>query len=392
MGMAASQARLLSITARIHDVEYQAQSIQNAKLQLATQEDRIYTEYNEALNATTLTATFIDSAGEKMTVPATFKNLFSKDRNRIANGTEYALFNDKGQLVVEDAIYDAYTDMKNKGVNDPYLFAMYMAFGSENARDGWLKAAAVQNGEVANCEPKLLESEEAIYNQICDETKNSDLKEMHEALEKYTGSEDIYNSETVPDDKKADYNAMLTRYRSELYKRYDQEIGKQVAQEGSTTNEAFEVSYNYNESDFNYYLDMFKQIESNPNGCISISSYNGSFGSAENSGEWLQAMIESGQFTIEKVERNDGQVKFDSVAVASESCLAYTETATIDNTARAKAEAKYEHDMRQIDKKDKQYDLDLSKLETERQALTTEYDSVKKVIEDNIDRTFGIFS
>ena len=36
MGMAASQARLLCITARIHDVEYQAQAIQNAKLQLAT--------------------------------------------------------------------------------------------------------------------------------------------------------------------------------------------------------------------------------------------------------------------------------------------------------------------------------------------------------------------
>ena len=58
----------------------------------------------------------------------------------------------------------------------------------------------------------------------------------------------------------------------------------------------------------------------------------------------------------------------------------------------AKAEAKYEHDLKLIDKKDKQYDLSLSKLETERSALTTEYDSVKKVIEDNIERTFGIFS
>ena len=36
--------------------------------------------------------------------------------------------------------------------------------------------------------------------------------------------------------------------------------------------------------------------------------------------------------------------------------------------------------------------LELSKLETERTALTTEYDSVKKVISDNIERTFGIFS
>ena len=55
MGMAASQARLLTITARMHDVEYQAQSIQNAKIQLATQSDQVYQNYLEALDATTLT-------------------------------------------------------------------------------------------------------------------------------------------------------------------------------------------------------------------------------------------------------------------------------------------------------------------------------------------------
>ena len=67
MGMAASQARLLSITARIHDVEYQAQSIQNAKIQLATQEDKAYREYNAALEATTLTINAIDlKTGENL--------------------------------------------------------------------------------------------------------------------------------------------------------------------------------------------------------------------------------------------------------------------------------------------------------------------------------------
>ena len=57
MGMAASQARLLTITARLHDVEYKAQSIQNAKIQLSTQSDQVYNEYLEALNATSLTIT-----------------------------------------------------------------------------------------------------------------------------------------------------------------------------------------------------------------------------------------------------------------------------------------------------------------------------------------------
>ena len=48
--------------------------------------------------------------------------------------------------------------------------------------------------------------------------------------------------------------------------------------------------------------------------------------------------------------------------------------------------------MKDINMKDKKFDMDLSKLETERTALTTEYESVKKVITDNIQRTFGIFS
>ena len=57
-----------------------------------------------------------------------------------------------------------------------------------------------------------------------------------------------------------------------------------------------------------------------------------------------------------------------------------------------KAEAKYEHNLSKINAQDKKYDLSLSKLETERTALTTQYDSLKKVIDDNIERTFGIFS
>ena len=57
-----------------------------------------------------------------------------------------------------------------------------------------------------------------------------------------------------------------------------------------------------------------------------------------------------------------------------------------------KSEAEYEYTLKQIDRKEKKIDNELAKLETERNALTTMYDSVKKVIEDNVERTFGIFS
>ena len=81
MGMAASQARLLCLTARIHDVEHQAQSIQNAKLQLATQSDQVYQEYLDALDAQTMTLKAIDiKSGTQSTVAATFNNLWSSTR------------------------------------------------------------------------------------------------------------------------------------------------------------------------------------------------------------------------------------------------------------------------------------------------------------------------
>ena len=122
MGMAASQARLLTITARIHDVEYQAQSIQNAKVQLATQSDQVYQDYLEALDATTLTITDIN----KNIITATFNNLCGK--NPVDSAYTYALQSSKGALIVPDEIKDGYDKFKQDfpNSNDPYTFALYM--------------------------------------------------------------------------------------------------------------------------------------------------------------------------------------------------------------------------------------------------------------------------
>ena len=104
-------------------------------------------------------------------------------------------------------------------------------------------------------------------------------------------------------------------------------------------------------------------------------------------------MIKSGKITVDELTiDNNGMASYASTAVSSSSELAYTTTSSIDKKALAKAEAEYEHETKLIDQKDKKFDMDLNKLETEREALKTEYESVKKVISDNIERTFGIFS
>ena len=144
---------------------------------------------------------------------------------------------------------------------------------------------------------------------------------------------------------------------------------------------------------FNYYVNIFNCIES-CGGCVSIDEYNGPNGDAASNSEWLQNMILSGQFIIQTItdDKNEpNKLKFDTVSPNSSISLSYMPTSSIDSTAEKKAEAEYEHKMKQINQKDKKFDLDLSKLETERSAIKTELDNIKKVIDDNIKKTFGIF-
>ena len=380
MGMAASQARLLCITARIHDVEYQAQSIQNAKLQLATQSDEAYREYNEALDATTLTMNAIDvKSGNKSTVPANFNNLCSRNKLTAADGKDYAILNKDNKLLVEDEIFNAYELFQDCGIDDAYAFAIYMTTGC-NVQD----IGNLDNGEYENA---ILEAEEAVYNSLGETEKSEKLVSLREQLETYTAEgESIYDGNSVPEDKLDGYEATLAAYRRELYKSNAGDIYAEAAMEP-------ELAEDFNTPEFNYFMSIYNQIKS-CNGCISVADYNGANGDAANDTDWLQAMIQCGELSIETVttDSKTGDVTLTGTSPSSDISIGYTQSTTVDKTALAKAEAKYEKDLRDINKKDKQYDLTLSKLETERSALTTEYDSVKKVIEDNIERTFGIFS
>ena len=45
MGMASSQARLLNLTARMHQIEYKAAKLEAQKLQLANESSAVYDTY-----------------------------------------------------------------------------------------------------------------------------------------------------------------------------------------------------------------------------------------------------------------------------------------------------------------------------------------------------------
>lgn len=75
MGMAAGQARLLSITARINHNELRAQQITNAKLRLSDSTQEASDEYIKALNDTELKFISYDASGNKTTSALTGNSL-----------------------------------------------------------------------------------------------------------------------------------------------------------------------------------------------------------------------------------------------------------------------------------------------------------------------------
>lgn len=119
------------------------------------------------------------------------------------------------------------------------------------------------------------------------------------------------------------------------------------------------------------------------------------------SAEWLEFALEHGTITMEQATFanptiDSGKIpELTSEAITWKSII-YTNAADIvsieDEKAIAIADAKYQKRMREIQNEDQKFDQDLKKLETEHTALQTEYESIKSVIQKNVERSFKAFS
>ncbi len=79
MGLSSSQARLLSLTGRMHDIEYKAQHLEAQKLQMANESAHVYKEYENALNATKIQVKQMSADGSSNFIDATYQNLLDSD-------------------------------------------------------------------------------------------------------------------------------------------------------------------------------------------------------------------------------------------------------------------------------------------------------------------------
>ncbi len=99
MGMAASQARLLTITARLADNELKSQTINNAKMRLAAQSSQASENYINALNNATMKFSSYDLEGNALIQDLTFNALTAYS----SYNTQYGLVNASNQILVSEA-------------------------------------------------------------------------------------------------------------------------------------------------------------------------------------------------------------------------------------------------------------------------------------------------
>ena len=108
MGLSSSQARLLSLTGRMHDIEYKAQKLEAQKLQMANESTQVYKEYENALNSTKIQYKTIGADGSASFVDATYSSLCTYQPGACA---QYALADTRTNFIyVPQVVADAYNN------------------------------------------------------------------------------------------------------------------------------------------------------------------------------------------------------------------------------------------------------------------------------------------
>ena len=377
MGMSASQARLLSLTSRMHDLEFQAQGLQYSKLDLVDLKNDEYDEYMSVLDSTKYQMAVITPTGKEFQ-DITYTNMIMSNTNAVHS--MYTITNSKtGQVLLPEQIASKLgPDPKNM---DPLKSAI-----STTKPDGSQKTVDEKLNEYLVSVAKT-----RLYKDGKDKNGNvlSSNDSYLEAM-KSDGSYTYWRSQYFQDFPDKD-DFMLVVAKNYLYSgRIDLD-----------SDESF-IAEMKRDGNYNYWNGIYYQIigyddeKGNPvagRGFCAISQQNAV------DRQWLADALNSGEVQLFKMTSNTSsfidanQIKQKVNIFAETSMAVDTELTEVANEELiAKATVKYEKAIEDIDVKDTKFDLQLAKIDSEHNALKTEYDSVKQIVSKNIDRSFKTFN
>lgn len=419
MGMAASQARLLSITARLSDNEQSGQQLSYAKERLADRTDQVTKEYNEALKATKLqimtgyadgAASYSDISFVMLTSPQVVSSL----------GRQYCVTDKKGRVLVDPDVAKAFIGAK--GSLNAFLGALTQKQGgpfSVSDVDPSKKANGTADADVVN---KIHEAWDKYFNSVGKKYGNGPDDENHKWTFAYfdnTGKiGDGYATITVGDTAIA--NEALNfegtnQEQLELYN-YAMAITESYYSQSHDFSQGVQTQYDKgNSSMTNYYTNLYNKMltsgfysytdtladtqgEDGKHWVYNTDLYKGinrtqtqntkaqkTDGTPLKDPNTFEEYLRSGELLLETFSKSEG--KFVSTSLSEDTCIQEVE----DDTKIAIAEAQYEDDLAQIQRLDSRYDLQMKQLDTEHNTLQTEYESVKNVITKNVENSFKTF-
>ncbi|MBR1907764.1 hypothetical protein IJ818_02390 [bacterium] len=370
MGLAANQARLLTLTSRMHDLELQCMRYSNEKIVMSALTSNIAIEYNQRLEA----ANAID--GDWIVT--------SKQESNTTTGGETTTlaFNYSNLINNGYTIKDNRTNGDNNNVD-----------GTNGTNSGFDISSVVTPDNM----PTTMKQIEQLLISLgilgqCGET--------NWATHKADGTKYDDNDASKPQ-RDAKYMANKTfhigggNHIPEGSYVSIKDIAKYLAKDPSKIGENADYQNDQFEFDYDKLADL-----------IGSDNVSGSGNNGGDSDDLMDKIKTNPQELIDAILRGDISVLKDGKEVTDTSGItvvkssgssssSYTEIKTLDfsarQAARDDAQSWYEKETGKLTLKEKMLDMKMKNAETQYQACCTEYDSVKSLIDENADRSFSVF-
>ncbi len=434
MGMAASQARYLALTARKTNTEYEGQQINQARTALANQSANLFNRLlglevpvaPKTTDYTEVQYSFTD--GENESVLDSWQQLSTADPdyNYIVNHYYYTNVYTGSQKLLENP------QVQTKGALTIDDFQAQNPVVSYNANDNTYTITTDDGKTRTYSAIKGMEMDTKLENSLRDFEEAQGLAQINGALttDAVYGYQDssgtwhffLENEIAEPKDYSTVYkpayigNCELTELTSltedeaaELaqilkdcpdsnmnkYLSFDNDRNLVYNGEGLYAFQMNGVKYFTNEADLYNSMQTNDNYERPIDDQEKLAYYNASY---------IQKRIEETNKALIETDENG---RFKSVKFDDDSIVYSLNTETVtDEAAYQDAMNEYNYKVQQYEKtiadinartsiiqeEDRTLELRLKQLDTEQNALATEMDAVKKVIKDNVDKTFKTFS
>ncbi len=375
MGMAAGQARLLSITARLSDNEHNGQALSYSKQRLADETEQVNNDYLAALSATKLTVLtgFNGSVANYSDISYRLMTGFET----VACGRQYVITNAKGEILVTKDQANAF----EAGNGDLNIFLAELGYTQ----------ADIDNCTDDEAKVKIHEAWDKYFTSIGKTFDDVEHEEGNPAIEYgYTsfGNNTLYSgyaTYTYNGKTQAINYEGSTREQRELYD-YAVAITTQFYcngnynPAGSTANIALQTANDVESG----YIDYLKNIFNKMSSCGYYTEENENDTIKDD--QWFEQQLKEGKLFLQYYSATEKD--FVSTTISDDDSIQEVE----DEREIALVESQYNQQLAALEKKDQQIDLELKKLDTEHNALQTEYESVKSVVDKNVEKSFSMFS